>query len=131
MIHTTQIVGLALVCSCICLVLRSQNGTLAMLLSLCGCVLLYIAALGLFSPVLKIMDDLRVLSGLSDSVTAPMLKATGIGVVAQTAASVCDDAGEKALGKAVEVCCSVMTLYVTIPLLSAVIALLKDILGGI
>jgi len=126
-----QVVGLALVCSCICLVLRSQNGTMAMLLSLCGCVLLYILAFGLLSPVLRLLKELRDLSGLADSVTAPMLKATGIGMVAQIAASVCEDAGETALGKAVEVCCALMTLYVTLPLLSVVIDLLKDVLGGI
>ena len=131
MVHINQMIGLALVCACVCLALRGQNGAMAMLLSLCGCTLLYITAFGMLSPVMKLMEELRELSGLSDTVTAPMLKATGIGVAAQTAASVCEDAGEKALGKAVEICCSVMVLYVTIPLLSAVIALLKDILGGI
>ena len=125
-----KVVGLAMVAACCCMVLRSQTGVLAMALSLLVCALILGATCQLFQPVLQVLDTLRSMSGLEEAVTAPVLKVMGIGFVSQIAVTVCEDTGEKALGQAVEVGCSILALYVTLPLISAVLQLLKDILGG-
>lgn len=125
-----KVVGLAMVAACCCMVLRSQTGALAMALSLLVCALILGATCQLFQPVLQVLDTLRSMSGLEEAVTAPVLKVMGIGFVSQIAVTVCEDTGEKALGQAVEVGCSILALYVTLPLISAVLQLLKDILGG-
>lgn len=101
-----------------------------MALSLLVCALILGATCQLFQPVLQVLDTLRSMSGLEEAVTAPVLKVMGIGFVSQIAVTVCEDTGEKALGQAVEVGCSILALYVTLPLISAVLQLLKDILGG-
>lgn len=125
-----QIVGLALVAACCCLMIRGQAGVLALLLSLVACVVVYGVALSVFTPVMELIRSIQSLTGLEQAVTAPMLKVVGIGFVSQVVASVCTDAGEKALGQAVELGCTMMALYISVPLLSAVVDLLIDILGG-
>ena len=125
-----KIVSFALVAACMCVVLRGQTGTLAMLLSLAACVCILLLSLSFFAPILTVVQTLRDMTGLSDAVTAPMLKVAGIGIVSQAASAVCEDAGEKALGKAVEIGSSILSVYVALPLLSAVLNLLKETLGG-
>ena len=46
------------------------------------------------------------------------------------AAGVCSDAGEQALENAVELTASILAVYAALPLLTAVLDLLQEMLGG-
>ena len=67
---------------------------------------------------------------LEPVVTSPVLNVVGIGFVSQIASAVCEDSGEKALGQSVEIACAILALYVSIPLISAVLDLLENMLRG-
>lgn len=125
-----QASSLAVVAAVLCLVVRQQEKPLALLLSLAACAAILLLALKFFSPVLKVVEQLRDLSGLNEAVTAPLLKVTGIGLLTQVAGSVCEDAEERALAKAVEIGGSVLSVYAALPLLSAALDLLEEMLGG-
>ena len=125
-----QIVGLALIAACCCLMLRGQASVLAMLLSLLACVVIYAAVFSVLKPVLELIRTIHNMTGLEQAVTSPMMKVVGIGAVSHIISSVCEDAGEKALGQAIEIGCTMMSLYVSLPLLSAVVKLLSELLGG-
>lgn len=125
-----QIAALALVATCLCLVVRGQAGSIGMLLSLAACVGIFAVSMRFISPVLEILKRLRDLTGLADAATAPMIKVAGIGLLSQVAGAVCEDAGEKALSRAVEVSGAVLSLYTALPLLSSVLDLLEETLGG-
>ena len=122
--------ALAVVAAVLCVVVRQQEKPLALLLSLAACSVILLAALEFFSPILSVVEKLRDLSGLNEAVTAPLLKVTGIGLLTQVAAGVCEDAEEKTLGKAVEIGGSVLAVYAALPLLSAVLELMEEMLGG-
>lgn len=100
------------------------------MLSLLVCVGILVLGLRFLSPVWVVLEQLKRLSGLSDAVTAPLLKVTGIGILTQVAGGVCADAGETSLTKAVELTGSFLALYAAIPLLSSVLELLEQLLGG-
>ena len=89
-----------------------------------------LAAVQLLAPIFSVAEQLRSLSGLSTAVTAPLFKVTAIGILSRVAAGVCGDAGEKALERAVELSGSILALYAALPLVSAVLELLEDMLGG-
>lgn len=125
-----QMASLGVVAALLCAVVRENGKPLAMLLSLAGCAVLLLLALRFFSPILSVVEQLRELSGLNETVTAPLLKVTGIGLLVQVAGSVCEDAEEKALAKAVEIGGSVLSVYAALPLLTAVLKLLEEMLGG-
>ncbi len=125
-----QMASLGVVAALLCAVVRENGKPLAMLLSLAGCAVLLLLALRFFSPILSVVEQLRELSGLNETVTAPLLKVTGIGLLVQVAGSVCEDAEEKALAKAVEIGGSVLSIYAALPLLTAVLNLLEEMLGG-
>ena len=76
-----------------------------------------------------VFDRLREMTGMVSSVTSPMLKVAGIGILIQIAGAVCEDAGERTLQQAVEIGGGILAAYASLPLLSAVIDLLEDTLG--
>lgn len=125
-----RISSLAVVAAVLCLVVRQREKPLALLLSLAACAAVLLLGLRFFSPVLSVAERLRDLSGLNEAVTAPLLKVTGIGLLTQVAGSVCEDAEERTLAKAVEIGGSVLSVYAALPLLSAALELLEEMLGG-
>ena len=56
--------------------------------------------------------------------------AFGRQIDAQIAAGVCADAGARGLEKAVELAGSLLAVYASLPLVSSVLDLLQDLLGG-
>jgi len=124
-----QIAGLGLVAACLCLVVRPQSGAVGMLLSLAACIGILMVGIRFFSPVLTVVEQLRGLTGISDAATAPMLKVAGIGILTQVSGAVCEDAGEQALRRAVEIGGMFLALYVSLPLLTAVLELMEETLG--
>ncbi len=125
-----QLTSLAVVAAVLCLVVRQNGRPLSLLLALGACAVLLLLSLRFFSPVLTVVERLRKLSGLNEAATAPVLKVTGIGLLTQVAGGVCEDAEEKALAKAVEIGGGVLAIYASLPLISSVLTLLEDMLGG-
>ena len=72
---------------------------------------------------------LEELSGLDGDMVAILLKATGIGIVAEIANLVCKDAGNESMGKSLQLLGSAVILYLSIPLFTALIDLLQKVLG--
>ena len=54
----------------------------------------------------------------------------GIGLLTQLTASVCADAGESTVTRLIELCGSVLGIYTALPLLEAVLSLLRTMLEG-
>ena len=130
MTDALQIMSLSVVCAVIAVLVREKAGTMALLLSLTVCVLSLLMIVRFFAPILEFMEKLRELSGLNSSVTAPLTKVAGLGILTQVSGGLCEDAGEKTLAKTVEICGTVLAVYVSLPLMTTVLELLEGILGG-
>lgn len=130
MINALQIMSLAVICAVVAVLVREKAGTMAILLSLAACAFSLLLAFRFFAPVLEFAEKLRDLSGLNGAATAPLLKVAGLGILTQVSSSLCEDAGEKAMAKTVEICGSVFAVYVSLPLMTAVLELLESVLGG-
>lgn len=111
-------------------ILKKNNAELAVLLSLGACVLIALLLLNLTEPLLDFFAKLRDLSGLDRQMMTPLLKTIGVGLLTQICATVCDDAGEKAVAGLIEVCGGLLALYVSLPLLEAVIQMVETMSGG-
>lgn len=125
-----RIVSLAVVCALIGVLLRERVGVMAVLLSLASCSILLIASVHFFAPALEFADRLRQLSALDSSLISPLLKITALGIITQLTESLCEDAGDKALSKTVCICGAVFSVYVSLPLFSAVMDMIEAVLGG-
>lgn len=125
-----KIATLAVLAAVLCLLLRQSEKPLSLVLSVLACVVALVLALGFIRPVWDMVQRLEALSGLDGEVTAPLLKVVGIGILTQFAGCVCVDAGETSLAKAVELSGTALAIYTSLPLLSAVVSLVENLIGG-
>ena len=125
-----RILSLAVVCAVIGVLIRERAGMMAVLLSLAACTVLLLTTLRFLSPVLDFADRLRSLSSLHASLLNPLLKITAMGILTQVAGSLCEDSGDRALGKTVNICGAIFSVYISLPLFQAVLDTIESLLGG-
>lgn len=96
--------------------------------SLC-CVVLGGILLAELVPELKDLVE-RLLETTADTLFQPVLKAVGIGILTQIGSSYCGDLGEKSLAGLLEQGGILAILVVSLPLFSAVLDLLMQLMEG-
>ena len=120
------LIGLILV-----LVVGRQSRDLGMLLSLAVCVLLALGAMEFLEPVMELLDELKRLGELDGGAVGILLRCAGISLVSEVAGLLCADAGEGALGKALQICSNAAILWLSLPLLRQVLTMLGEVLAKI
>lgn len=110
--------------------LKKHSRELGILLTLAACVLIGLLLVQLAEPVVEFLSKLRNIAGLDKTLAEPILKTIGIGLITQIGATVCADAGENAIAKLIEVCGGILALYISLPLMEAVLSLIDTMAGG-
>ena len=123
-----KLTALGLTAALLALVVKKQSPELALALSLCACALGAGLLLKGIVPVLNLARSLADRAELDGSLTAPLWKCLGLGLLTELAAAVCADAGQSALAKLVELGGGLLCLVVSLPLLQAVLALIEELL---
>lgn len=126
-----QAVGLALVGVILALVVGKQSRDMSLLLSLGICCGICLTAAVYLTPVMEFLREIRKLGGIDSSFLAVLLKAAGIGFLAELAGLICADAGESAMGKAVQILANAAILWISLPMLRQLVTLLEEVLGKI
>lgn len=119
---------LALAAALLTLLVRKQAPELALVLSLCACILGAAVLLEAMKPLLSLASSLAERAGLEDDLAEPLWKCLGMGLLTEFSAGLCADAGQSALAKLVELGGGVLCLCVALPLLQAVLALIEALL---
>lgn len=125
-----RVCGLGILAAIVALILKRDNAVLGTLLSAACCVMLGVTAVQILQPVIDFLQTLQQTAGLNGNLMSPLLKCIGIGLLTQIATAICQDAGQAAVAKMVELCGSVLALYLALPLLTAVLSLLNQMTGG-
>lgn len=103
------------------LVIKKTNPELSLALGLAVCALVAGLALKAFSEVKETLTIVELSTDFSGSYAAPILKCVGIGMVSRLGSDLCKDAGQSAAGSTLETCGAVCALYVSLPLLKALL----------
>ena len=113
------------------LTLNGQNKELALLLTLAvGCLVIIVAG-RFIQPVVVFLEELQTAGQLDNSYLSVLLKVVGIAFLTEVASLVCTDAGNGTLGKTLQMLGTCVILWLSIPLLDALLALIQDILGEV
>lgn len=120
--------ALALTGVILSLVLGRRTPDLGVLLTLAVCVLLGLTALRLLDPVVELLRQLRRLGCLDGDALSILLKTAGIAVISELAALICSDAGEGALGKALQLLANAAILWLSLPLFQQILTMLEGVL---
>ena len=121
----------ALITAVICLVLAKQGKDAAILLTILACAMILTVAMGYLRSVTDFISTLEALVDLEGDQFRILLKITGIGLLSETASMICGDAGNAALGKALQILGTVLILCLSIPLLQQLLDLIRGILEGL
>lgn len=122
-------VAAAAVTAALCaVVVRKQSPEIALALGLAACALVVLYCSGALAAVMELVDKLAETGGLSAQVVEPVIKTAGIAIVTRLAADFCKDAQEGGLASAVELAGTVLSLAAALPLMSAVLDVLIQLL---
>jgi stage III sporulation protein AD len=127
----TELVVKAAVLACAgtlaALVIKRGSPELSSVLAMAVCAgCMYIAA-ELLRPLAAELEHAAELSGLSPAMLAPVLKCVGLGIAAKLAAGLCRDGGQAAMASAVELVGAAGALCAALPLVSALLSTLKEL----
>ncbi len=101
------------------------------LLTLCVVCMVAVAALNYLEPVISLIRGIQKESDLDADLMNALLKIVGIGLTAEVAELICNDAGNAGLGKAVGLLGTSAILWLCVPLVTQLLDLVRKILGGI
>lgn len=126
-----QAVAIVLIGVVFWLFLSGHGKEYALLLSLGVCCLVTVVAIRFLQPVMELVVQLQDIGNLDAEWVSVLLKTVGIGLITEVAALLCTDAGNASVGKAVQILGSVTVLWLSIPLMNSLLALISQILGEI
>ena len=120
--------GAAVVGSILALLLRKYTPELSLTLSvITGAVIVWISAT-VAGQITDLVRRLAEKGALSAIYVSPVMKCVGIGLITQLASQVCRDAQQGSIASAVELCGTLCALYVSAPLISALLSTVEKLL---
>ena len=126
-----QVLAAVMVAVVLGLALSKQSKDMHMLLGVAVCCLVLVAALSYLEPVVAFVNSLRMIGNLDEETFSIMLKAIGVGIIAQIASLICTDSGNSAMGKTVQILASAVILWLSLPLMRALLELIQKVVGEI
>ena len=122
-------IGAAAVAAALCaVVVRKQSPEIALALGIGACAVIVLWCSGALTAVMELADKLAEAGGLSARAVEPVMKTAGIAIVTRLAADFCKDAQEGGLASAVELAGTALALAAALPLMSAVLDTLGELL---
>ncbi len=123
--------GAVLVALILGLSLEKQGKEFSILLTTTLCCMLGIGCFTLLRPVIGFLYELQAMTGLNSETLKTLLKLVGIALVGEVTALICADAGYNSLGKGLQMLCSGVILYLSVPVFRSVLEVVQDIMGGL
>ena len=121
----------ALIAVILGLMLRQQGKDIALLLSTAVCCMVIAVGINYLTPVVTFVQELHASTGTDPEYLRILLKSVGIGLVAEIAGLICTDAGNAALAKTIQILATAVILWLTLPLMQALLDLVRKIMEGV
>ena len=114
----------------ICIAISKYGNDFSLLITLAVCCMLTSAAVTYFIPVVDFFNELQSVGQLNNEMLSVLLKAVGIGLVAEISGMICMDAGNAAMAKALRLLAAAVILCMSIPMFRSLLELTEEILGN-
>ena len=121
--------ALALIVSILYIAVSGHNKEIGALLGICGCAVVFGMALAYIEPIFAFIRQLQTLGNLNVELIEILLKSVGVGLLAEIAILVCNDMGNKSMGKALQIMATSVILWISLPLFTGLLELVGEILG--
>lgn len=121
----------ALIAVILGLMLRQQGKDIALLLSTAVCCMVIAVGVNYLTPVVTFVQELHTSTGMDPEYLRILLKSVGIGLVAEIAGLICTDARNAALAKTIQILATAVILWLALPLMQALLDLVRKIMEGV
>ena len=111
--------------------LGKQSKDISLVLTMVVCCMVLLGAAAYLQPVMEFVKHLQAMGQLEDGYAQILLKAVGIGLVTEFAVLICNDSGNSALGKSLQIAATVVVLWISLPLMESLLDLIERLMGGI
>ncbi len=114
-----KIFGIAILGALVCIVLRRQNGDLAMLLRVAVGIVLCIACIVMLTPLVDRIREIAELSGISgvaQDCISMLLRALCVAILSHICATICRDSGEASIAGYAELAGKIEIMLLSLPL---------------
>lgn len=115
-----QIVGLALIVTVFCVVLKQIRPEIALQLSILAGAAVFILILSKIKVIVDLLQTLADQANISSYYLLIVLKIVGVAYLAEFGAQICRDAGEGALATKIELAAKVGVIVLAIPIIVAI-----------
>lgn len=122
------ITGAAVAAAALSVVLRQYNREYGLYISIAASVLIFVAVLSAFSPVLELIESLTEAVGASSKYIAILMKALAVCYITQLASDCCKDCGETAIAARVDFAGKIALLLISVPLFEAILGIVKELI---
>lgn len=131
MVHYFQTVAAVLLAVILVLVLKKGGSGIGELLSLAVCAMVIIMAMEYIGPVAELIRSIEQIAFLDNQIVKNLLKIVGVSLTAEIAELICNDSGNQAMGKALQLLASVVVVSLSVPLMTDLLEMIEGVLGGI
>ena len=126
-----KICAISIIATILSLTLSNQRKDVALLLSIAVCCMLGVVIINYFRPVFDFFKSMKNLGDLDGNLLSTMLKCVGIGFLGEITTTICNDAGNNAMGKILHLLTTVLILSLSVPLFERLLSIIQEILTTI
>lgn len=123
---TVKFCGIALISVFLGILLRQMRPEFSQLITLASCVLLLLGATACISPLISYLKELE--GGEMSNRFSLLLKALALGILTQTTAEICRDAGDSAIASKIELFGKAEILVLALPLITELLNTARNLL---
>lgn len=112
------------------ILLKEQFRPIALMLSVAGCVGIFIAALNVVSHFENVLENFKTNDPVLSESIGVIAKTLGVAYLTNFGSDICTDAGEKAVATALETAGKIIMLSMALPMLSGIFGSVVSLIGG-
>ena len=121
-------VAIVLISIILVVIVKKTNSEIGQLLSILVCGMVILAAINYLQPIMDFVHRLEQITKLDSNLIKIILKVVGVTTTAEIAELICADSGNQALGKSVQILASFVIIVIAIPLFTALLDLIEEVI---
>ena len=110
------------------LILSKQNKDLSLLITIATCCIIATVAISYFEPVVAFIEKLQSLGRIDQTYLKVILQSVGVGLLSEITSLICNDSGNAALGKSLQVLSVIVITCISLPLFQKLIELIEELI---
>lgn len=111
--------------------LSKSEKNMALLISIVVCCMIFTAIGTLFKPILSFFEKLQSIGNLNSDMIKIIMKVVGIGYLSEITGNLCQDIGNAAMSKVLQILSMVTLLALSIPIFNELLGLIESVLSNI